>query len=57
VGNEGRIASITSELQAEFMGEQFAVFATALGLMLPWEVTQTALSVEQKRFDIRVDVA
>ncbi len=39
------------------MGEQFAVFATALGLTAPWEVTQTTLSVEQKRFDIRVDFA
>lgn len=39
------------------MGEQFAVFATALGLMSPWEVTETALSVDEKRFDIRVDFA
>jgi transposase len=34
---------------------QFAVFAAALGLTPPWKVTGTTLSVEGKRFDIRVD--
>lgn len=36
------------------MGDQFAVFAAALGLTPPWEVTETTLSLEEKRFDIRV---
>jgi len=39
------------------MGDQFAVYAVALGLMPPWEVVETTLSVEEKRFDIRVDFA
>ena len=39
------------------MGDQFAVFATALGVTPPWEVIETTLSVAEKRFDIRVDFA
>jgi transposase len=39
------------------MGDQFTVFATALGVTPPWEVTETTLSVDEKRFDIRVDFA
>ena len=37
------------------MGDQFTVFATALGVTPPWEVTETTLSVAEKRFEIRVD--
>ena len=39
------------------MGDELAVYAVALGLMPPWEVMETTLSVEQKRFDMRVDFA
>jgi hypothetical protein len=39
------------------VGDQFAVYAVALGLMPPWEVMETTLSVEENRFDIRVDFA
>jgi transposase len=37
------------------VSDQFAVFATALGVTPPWQVTETSLSVEAKRFEIRVD--
>ena len=39
------------------MSDQFAVYAVALGLIPQWEVMETTLSVEEKRFDIRVDFA
>jgi transposase len=57
VGKQGKIASNKPESEADFMGDQFAVFATALGVTPPWEVTETTLSVAEKRFDIRVDFA
>ena len=43
------------EEEAAFVGDEFAVFAAALGLTPPWKVTETTLSTQNKRFDIRVD--
>jgi hypothetical protein len=37
--------------------DQLSLFATALGLSAPWYVSETTLSVEDKRLDIKIDFA
>src|SRR5215207_10184568 len=43
-------------LEAQLM-DQLSLFAAALGLSTPWYVSETTLSVEDKRLDIKIDFA